>query len=108
MSDQFTSERTIVLRIRRQDRPDACRRWEEFAIPWRPNLNVIACLQHVAAFPVTTGGDATTPVVYDSGCLEEVCGACTMLINGKVRQACSALADKIVQPGEPITLEPMG
>jgi len=108
MSDQSTSGRTIVLRIRRQDRPDACRRWEEFAIPWRPNLNVIACLQYIAAFPVTTGGDATTPVVYDSGCLEEVCGACTMLINGKVRQACSALVDKIVQPGEPITLEPMG
>ena len=31
-------------------------------------------------------------------------GACTMVINGKVRQSCSALVDKLEQP---ITLEPM-
>ena len=30
-----------------------------------------------------------------------------MLINGKVRQACSALVDKLGEPGAPITLEPM-
>ncbi len=42
--------------------------------------------------------------MYDSGCLEEVCGACTMLINGKTRQSCSALVDKLEHP---ITLEPM-
>lgn len=107
MSQEPASERTIVLRIRRQDRPDAPHRWEEFAIPWRPNLNVIACLQSIAAHPVTADGKQTTPVVYDSGCLEEVCGACTMLINGKVRQACSALVHKLGELGEPITLEPM-
>jgi len=108
MSQQSSTERTIVLRVRRQDRPDASPRWEEFAIPWRPNLNIIACLQYVAAFPVTTDGKQTTPVVYDSGCLEEVCGACTMLIDGKVRQACSALVDQVAEPGKPIMLEPMG
>jgi succinate dehydrogenase / fumarate reductase iron-sulfur subunit len=108
MSHQSNTERPIVLRVRRQDGPDARPRWEEFAIPRRPNLNVIACLQYVAAFPFTRDGKDTTPVVYDSGCLEEVCGACTMLINGKVRQACSALVDKIGEDGEPITLEPMG
>jgi len=64
-------------------------------VPRRPNSNIISCLQYIAAHPVTTDGKQTTPVVYDSGCLEEVCGACTMLINGKVRQACSALVDKL-------------
>jgi succinate dehydrogenase / fumarate reductase iron-sulfur subunit len=80
-----------MLRIRRQDRPDSPARWEEFAVPYRPNMNVIACLQHIAANAVTADGRQTTPVVYESGCLEEVCGACTMLINGRTRQACSAL-----------------
>lgn len=108
MSHPSSSDRAIVLRIRRQDRPEGGHRWEEFAIPWRPNLNIIACLQYIAANPITTDGKKTTPVVYDSGCLEEVCGACTMLINRKVRQACSALVDKIAEPGEPIALEPMG
>ena len=80
-------------------------RWEEFSVPKRPNMNVISpCLQYIAAHPVTTAGQQTTPPVYDSGCLEEVCGACTMVINGKVRQSCSALVDKL---GDTITLEPM-
>jgi succinate dehydrogenase / fumarate reductase iron-sulfur subunit len=89
------SEQGIILRIRRQDQPDASPRWEEFSVPRRPNANIISCLQYIAAHPVTTDGTPTTPVVYDSNCLEEVCGACTMRINGKVRQACSALVDKL-------------
>jgi succinate dehydrogenase / fumarate reductase iron-sulfur subunit len=114
MSSEPAAERQIILRVRRQDRPDAPPRWEEFAVPRRPNMNIISCLQYIAAHPITTGRQQTTPVVYDSGCLEEVCGACTMLINGRVRQACSALVNKLGEPssgagkaGEPITLEPM-
>jgi succinate dehydrogenase / fumarate reductase iron-sulfur subunit len=99
-----TPGRKIVIRIRRQDTPDAAHRWEEFSIPYRPNMNIISCLQYIAANPVTTNGTKTTTPVWDSGCLEEVCGACTMVINGKVRQSCSALVDKLDQP---ITLEPM-
>jgi succinate dehydrogenase / fumarate reductase iron-sulfur subunit len=97
---------TVLIRIRRQDAPDRpeTARWEEFAVPRRPNMNVISCLQYIAANPVTTDGRRTTTPVWDSGCLEEVCGACTMLINGKTRQSCSALVDKL---DHPITLEPM-
>ena len=96
--------KAVILRIRRQDGPDKPGRWEEFSVPHRPNLNIIACLQYIAAHPTTTAGVETTPPVWDSGCLEEVCGACTMLINGKARQSCSALVDRLEQP---ITLEPM-
>src|SRR5687768_13797950 len=99
--------RTIRVRIKRQDTPAAAPRWEEFDVPVRPNMTVISVLQHIAAHPVTADGKRTTTPVYDSGCLEEVCGACTMLINGKTRQACSALVEKLGAPGEPITLEPM-
>ncbi len=104
----LSNDRKIILKIRRQDGPDKPSRWEEFAIPHRPNMNIISCLQYIAAHPVTTAGVKTIPIVYDSGCLEEVCGACTMLINGKARQACSALVDRVGVVGEPITLEPMG
>ena len=37
-------------------------------------------------------------------CLEEVCGACSMVINGKPRQSCTALIDQLEQP---IRLKPM-
>jgi succinate dehydrogenase / fumarate reductase iron-sulfur subunit len=103
-SKSSAAGRKITIRIHRQDGPDKPSRWETFAVPYRPNMNIISCLQWIAAHPVTTDGTQTTPPIWDSGCLEEVCGACTMLINGKTRQSCSALVDKLE---EPITLEPM-
>ena len=102
-----TPTNTILIRIKRQDGPDKPSRWEEFAVPKRPNMNIISALQYIAANPRTTDGRDTTTPVWDSGCLEEVCGACTMVINGKVRQSCSALVDRISPDGDPITLEPM-
>jgi len=99
-----SSKPPILIRIKRQDSPDQASRWEEFAVPYRANMNIISCLQWIAAHPTTADGKATSAPVWDSGCLEEVCGACTMVINGKVRQSCSALVDKLEQP---ITLEPM-
>ncbi len=101
------SDRKVIIRIRRQDGPGKPSRWEEFAVPFRPNMNIISCLQYIAAHPTTTDGKSTTVPVWDSGCLEEVCGACTMVINGKVRQSCSALVEKLGRVGDPITLEPM-
>jgi succinate dehydrogenase / fumarate reductase iron-sulfur subunit len=100
--------RTVVFRILRCEGPGKPSRWEEFNVPVPKNANVISCLQYVAANPVTRDGKRTTPVVWDSGCLEEVCGACTMVINGRVRQSCSCLIDDYAPgEGDVVTLEPM-
>lgn len=100
--------RTIRLRVKRCEGPGKPSRWETFAVKAEPGANVISCLQQVAANPVTVEGTRTTPVVWDSGCLEEVCGACTMVINGKVRQSCSCLIDDYAPgDGDEMTLEPM-
>jgi succinate dehydrogenase / fumarate reductase iron-sulfur subunit len=45
--------------------------------------------------PVTVEGKQTTPPVWDMSCLEQVCGICTMIIDGRVRQSCSALIDDL-------------
>lgn len=95
---------TISLKIKRQDGPNAKPYWEEFAIPYKENLNIISLLQMISLNPVNAKGEKVTPVVYESNCLEEVCGACSMVINGHARQACSALVDQLKQP---ITLEPL-
>lgn len=101
-------DRTINFRIKRCDGPGKPSRWETFAVPVERGANVISCLQQIAARPVTTTGTRTTPVVWDANCLEEVCGACTMVINGTVRQSCSALIDNIApRDGDTISLEPM-
>jgi len=96
--------RTISLRVKRQNGPDATPYWEEFAVPYKPQHNVISVLMEIRRHPVNRAGSPTMPVVWEASCLEEVCGACTMLVNGRVRQACTALVDKLTQP---ITLEPM-
>ncbi|MEW5946229.1 MAG: succinate dehydrogenase iron-sulfur subunit [bacterium] len=97
-------EGKVLIRVRRQDAPGAPRRWEYFAVPLRRGMNVITALQDICENPVTADGAPTTPVAWDCNCLEEVCGACTMIINGKARQACSTLVDTIRHP---IVLEPM-
>ncbi|MFY0543573.1 succinate dehydrogenase iron-sulfur subunit [Brevibacillus sp. H7] len=96
---------TVQIKVKRQDRPDSAPYWEEFAVPYRANMNVISALMEIQKNPVNTSGKKVRAIVWESNCLEEVCGACSMVINGKVRQACSALVDKLEQP---ITLEPMG
>ena len=97
------ANKTVIIKIKRQDSPDGKSRWEEFELAWKPGMNVISSLMEIAANPVTRDGKTTTPITYDSNCLEEVCGSCAMLINGRARMACSALIDKLEQP---IKLEP--
>ncbi len=100
--------RSVIFKIQRCDGPGKPSRWESFKVPVETGSNVISCLRWIAANPVTTDGRKTTPVVWDSGCLEEVCGACTMVINGRVRQSCSCLIDEYApEEGDTMTLEPM-
>jgi succinate dehydrogenase / fumarate reductase iron-sulfur subunit len=103
------SERQVRLKVLRQDGTDSpqSKRWEEFVVAWQPQMNVISALMEVRKNPVTASGQKTTPVVWESVCLEEVCGSCTMVINGRVRQSCTAMIDAIAPNGETITLEPM-
>lgn len=100
----MAEEKKVQLRIKRQDGPGKEPYWEDFSVPYRKNMNVIICLMEIQKAPVTAQGKETTPVAWECSCLEEVCGACSMVINGKVRQSCSALVEELEQP---IVLEPM-
>ncbi len=97
---------TVTLKIKRGE-ADGASRWEEFKVPRKPMMNVISCLMEIQKNPQTIDGKGTTPVNWESSCLEEVCGSCTMVVNGRVRQACSALVKDLSPHGETITLEPM-
>lgn len=92
------------VRIKRQLSQNEAPRWEEFELTFRPGMNVISCLMDIQARPVTATGEKTIPVAWDSACLEEVCGACSMVINGRIRQSCSALIERLTLP---VVLEPM-
>jgi succinate dehydrogenase / fumarate reductase, iron-sulfur subunit len=104
----------IAVRVRRQDGPGKHPYWETHRVAYEPELNVISVLQKIAAQATTVEGKKVAPVAWDCGCLEEVCGACTMQINGRVRQSCSALVDSLLherslsnEQADEIVLEPM-
>lgn len=82
--------------------------WEQFEIQMKEGANIISALMEIQRNPVTSKGQPTTPVAWEQGCLEEVCGSCSMLINGVPRQACSALIADIVSSTKSkiITLAP--
>ena len=95
---------TVHLIVKRQDTPDSAPYTEEFLVPHTDNMNVVTALMEIQKNPVTKDGKTVNPVVWECNCLEEVCGACSMLINGRARQACSALIAHLTQP---ITLAPL-
>jgi succinate dehydrogenase / fumarate reductase, iron-sulfur subunit len=104
-----TELKTIKVEIKRQSNPDAPATTEKFEVPYRPGMNITSLLGEIALNPVDVSGKPTAPITYDSNCLEEICGSCAMLINGKATMACSALVDKLTGPNkdQTITLAPL-
>ena len=98
----------FFVRVLRQDGPGKKSYWQQFQLEREPDMNCISVLQRIAENPTTVEGKHVSPVVWECNCLEEVCGACTMLVNGRVRQACTALVAQLLadRPGE-IELRPM-
>lgn len=83
--------------VLRQDGPGRPSYWERHRVEYEPDMNVISVLQKIAANARTAEGRQAAPVAWDCNCLEEVCGACSMVINGRVRQACTALVDRLLE-----------
>ncbi len=94
----------VRVRILRQDVAGGESYWERYEVPHEPNMNVISVLQKIASLARTRDGRRVAPVAWDCSCLEEVCGSCTMLINGRTRMACSALVDKLLAE-DPVEIE---
>jgi succinate dehydrogenase / fumarate reductase iron-sulfur subunit len=69
-------------------------------------MNVISSLMEIQKDPINKQGEKTTPVAWEQGCLEEVCGSCSMLVNGTPRQACTALIEHYMDKSTTITLAP--
>ena len=99
-------EETFILKIYRGEKGNQY--WEEFELKRSPYLNVISALMEIQKDPVNRKGERVTPVNWEQGCLEEVCGSCSMLINGRPRQACTSIIEPILKKtgSRTITLAP--
>jgi succinate dehydrogenase / fumarate reductase, iron-sulfur subunit len=85
----------VRLEVLRQEGKDKPQFWQTFEIDYIDKMNVISALMEVRKDPVTVEGEKTNAPVWDAACLEEVCGSCTMNINGMIRQACTALIEEV-------------
>ncbi len=83
--------------------------WEEFELELKPYYNIISALMDVQKSPINCKKEKVTPVAWEQGCLEEVCGSCSMLINGRPRQACTALIEPLLKAsgGSTIAIAPL-
>lgn len=100
----------LRLKIRRQKDQQSATYWETYEIPFFEKMNVISALMEIQKNPQTVNGESVRPPAWDAACLEEVCGSCTMIINGMIRQACTALIEEVAEEqGDSfvVTLEPM-
>lgn len=67
--------------------------WEEFELAIRPFMNITSALLEVQKNPINKKKQKVTPVAWEQGCLEEVCGSCSMLVDGRPRQSCTTLIE---------------
>lgn len=83
--------------------------FEEFELDKKPLYNLISALMDIQKNPYNKKGEKVEPVVWEMGCLEEVCGSCSMLVNGYPRQACSTIIEDVIKEtgSSLITLAPM-
>ena len=59
----MAKEKKLRLKVRRQDAGDRTetKRWEEYDVPWQPQMNVISALMEIQKDPVTTDGKQASP-----------------------------------------------
>jgi succinate dehydrogenase / fumarate reductase iron-sulfur subunit len=108
MADTSSKPDFFEVRVLRQDGPQTSSYWERHRVRYERDMNVISVLQRIASQAKTVDGKEVSPVVWECNCLEEVCGACTMIVNGRVRQACTALVDRLMEDRDTdIELQPM-
>jgi len=88
------SKKTFLLRVYRGQ--PGHQYWEEFELELKPFMNVIIALMDIQRNPVNREGKKVEPIAWEMGCLENVCGSCSMLINSKPRQACTALIESLL------------
>lgn len=83
--------------------------WEEFELELKPYFNITAALMEIQKNPVNRKKEKVIPVAWEQGCLEEVCGSCSMLINGRPRQGCTALIQRLLESAgnNTVTIAPM-
>lgn len=100
----MSHENTAYLKIKRQASPEDKPYWESFSLEYDKDDTILALL-----IRLEHPDNGSAPVHHECNCKEEMCGTCTIRINGKPRLSCSTLVTNLRKstPQKPIILEPL-
>lgn len=81
----------VILRVKRQQGAESRPYFQEFLCEASLDASVLSLLEEINRRPAltTAQGEPALPIDYESGCRQQGCGACAMLIDGYPRLACS-------------------
>ena len=97
----------MKVRILRKKSPDAESYWETFEYNGPENNSIAGVLDYLNYHddPVNTEGKVSERITWACSCMQGVCGACAMVINGVPALACETFLRDL--KGDEIVLEPL-
>ncbi len=97
----------MKVEILRRSAPEAAPYWESFAYDGPADSTVAGVLDYLNYHDdiVNAAGEKTARIAWECSCLQGVCGACAMVINGVPALACETFLRDL--KGETLTLRPL-
>ena len=97
----------MKIKILRQETPVSESYWETFSADVTEEMSVAGLLDHLNYNDdiVNENGEKTTRIGWECSCLQGVCGACAMVINGVPALACETFIRDL--KGSEITIRPL-
>ena len=97
----------MLVKIKRQSSPNSASYWQNFKYDGPEHVTVSAVLDALNytddLFDID--GNVATRIRWECSCMQSVCGACAMIINGVPALACTTFADEV--KGDELVLEPL-
>lgn len=97
----------MLVKIKRQSGQDTAPYWQTFLYDGPVHVTVSAVLDALNYTDdlYDTDGNPAPRIRWECSCMQAICGACAMIINGVPALACTTFADEV--KGENLTLEPL-
>ena len=97
----------MKVEILRRSAPEAAPYWEAFVYDGPADSTVAGVLDYLNYHDdiVNAAGEKTARIAWECSCLQGVCGACAMVINGVPALACETFLRDL--KGETLTLRPL-
>lgn len=97
----------MLVKIKRQNSSDSAPYWQSFQYNGPEHVTVTAVLDALNYTDdlFDTEGNIASRIRWECSCMQAVCGACAIIINGGPALACTTFADEV--KGEELVLEPL-